>query len=110
MKTRILFLAAIGLMLIPVLWAQNNNSNPQKYALVIGNGAYRSLTPLANPVNDAEDMAAALESLGFSVEVILNGSLEQMESASIRLQERLSETENSYGFFFLCWPRSSIQW
>ena len=37
-----------------------------RVALVIGNGTYAS-SPLANPVNDAEDMAVALEELGFSV-------------------------------------------
>jgi len=38
-----------------------------RLALVIGNGAYRSFPVLANPPNDAEDLAAALKSLGFKV-------------------------------------------
>jgi TPR repeat protein len=38
-----------------------------RLALVIGNGAYRSVPALANPPNDAEDVAAALKSLGFKV-------------------------------------------
>jgi len=37
-------------------------------ALVIGNGAYR-IDPLNNPVNDATDIAAALRSLGFEVDL-----------------------------------------
>jgi len=36
-------------------------------ALVVGNGEYRTATPLANPVNDATDMARALRKLGFDV-------------------------------------------
>ncbi len=36
-------------------------------ALVIGNSAYEHVPPLANPRNDAADMAAKLESLGFDV-------------------------------------------
>ena len=73
---------------------------PQKYALVIGNSNYTGLTPLSNPVNDANDIAAVLEHLGFTVDKVLNGTLEQMEDASIRLKDRLSAAENAYGFFF----------
>lgn len=39
----------------------------KRVALVIGNAAYVAATPLANPVNDAKDMAAALTGLGFKV-------------------------------------------
>jgi Caspase domain len=38
-----------------------------KVALVIGNGAYVNANKLPNPPNDASDMAAALEKLGFTV-------------------------------------------
>jgi hypothetical protein len=72
----------------------------QKYALVIGNGAYTNVTRLNNPVNDARDMKAALESLGFTVDLVVNGALDQMESAAMRLKSRLSAAQNSYGFFF----------
>jgi formylglycine-generating enzyme required for sulfatase activity len=71
-----------------------------KYALVIGNGAYTSITRLNNPVNDANDMKAALEGLGFTVDLVLNGAQEQMESAVMRLRSRLSALRDSYGFFF----------
>ena len=80
---------------------QNTAPNEvKKIALVIGNANYTGLTPLSNPLNDANDIAAVLEHLGFTVEKVLNGSLEQMEDATIRLKDRLGETENSYGFFF----------
>ena len=39
----------------------------KRVALVIGNGAYTNAPPLANPKNDAEDMAVALRALGFTV-------------------------------------------
>ena len=38
-----------------------------RVALVIGNGGYRSITTLANPPNDAKDVAAQLTALGFNV-------------------------------------------
>jgi formylglycine-generating enzyme required for sulfatase activity len=76
------------------LWAQ------QKYALVIGNGNYTNITKLNNPVNDANDITVALQSLGFTVDKLLNASLDQMENAAIRLKNRLSASKNSYGFLF----------
>jgi len=72
----------------------------QKFALVIGNGNYTDLGRLNNPLNDANDMEAALRNLGFTVEKVLDGSIDQMESAIIRLKNRLSVSKNSYGFFF----------
>ena len=73
--TLVLLLLFIG----SLLWSQD------KYALVIGNGAYTNISRLSNPVNDANDMAVTLQGLGFTVDTVLNGSLEQMESAVMRL-------------------------
>ncbi|MDR1901941.1 MAG: caspase family protein, partial [Treponema sp.] len=89
-----LFFAVLALAPLWTLAAQ------QKYALVIGNGAYTNITRLNNPVNDANDMTAALQSLGFQVDTVLNGSLDQMENAVVRLKNRLSTNDNAYGFFF----------
>ena len=72
----------------------------QKYALVIGNSAYTGISKLSNPVNDASDMEAALRSLGFTVEKVLNGNLDQMETAVMNLKRKLSADRNTYGFFF----------
>ncbi|MBL8361205.1 MAG: caspase family protein [Rubrivivax sp.] len=41
---------------------------PRRAALVIGNGAYRSITPLRNPANDAQDMCDALRRQGFQTQ------------------------------------------
>ncbi|MGJ4856060.1 caspase family protein [Labrys sp. La1] len=50
----------------------------QKAALVIGNSAYRSVTPLVNPANDANDMAAALGRIGYAVTLVKDGDLSAM--------------------------------
>jgi hypothetical protein len=71
----------------------------QKFALVIGNAAYTS-SPLRNTLNDATDMKAALESLGFTVELLRNGDLESMIDAVTRLSENLRRSPNAYGFFY----------
>jgi hypothetical protein len=39
----------------------------EKHDLVIGNGDYTALGKLKNPVNDAEDLVAVLNDLGFNV-------------------------------------------
>jgi hypothetical protein len=39
----------------------------QQVALVVGNGAYRNVTPLPNPTNDARLMARTLRNVGFTV-------------------------------------------
>lgn len=49
-----------GLTIAPA-WAD------QRVALVVGNSAYQHVPPLATPVHDAADVAAALERLGFAV-------------------------------------------
>jgi len=93
--------ALMALALLPALiHAQQNDSVIQKFALVIGNANYAGMSPLANPVNDANDITAVLEHLGFTVDKVLNGSLEQMEDGALRLKERLVSADNAYGFFF----------
>ena len=76
------------------VWAQ------QKYALVIGNGAYTGISSLSNPVNDANDIGDALQSLGFTVDRVLDGNLDQMELSIMNLRRRLGASQNTYGFFF----------
>ena len=52
----------------------------RRTALIIGNSAYRQ-SPLTNPVNDAQAMAARLEALGFTVTKLENASKGQMSDA-----------------------------
>jgi hypothetical protein len=70
-------LAIVLLMLAPFAIAQetlrasagssaSSSAKPTRLALVIGNGAYKD-APLPNPLNDAADVAKALEASGFKV-------------------------------------------
>jgi hypothetical protein len=79
---------------VPLLYSQ------QKFALVIGNGNYTGISRLSNPVNDANDMEAALQELGFTVDKVLDGSLTEIENAVMILKNRLSMSSDSYGFLF----------
>ncbi|MBC7795504.1 MAG: caspase family protein [Pyrinomonadaceae bacterium] len=57
-----------------------NVSNEKRTALVIGNGVYAD-SPLKNPANDANDMAAALKNLGFEVLAFTNLDQNGMKKA-----------------------------
>jgi len=62
-------------------FAQNDRGiklKNQRTALIIGNNAYQTV-PLKNPVNDAEDMAATLRKMGFTVILKKNADHRTME-------------------------------
>ena len=99
------FLIILLIFFAPCIFAQQigasrGNTEPRKFALVIGNGNYIYASRLSNSVNDANDIAAVLQNLGFTVDKVLNGSLDQMENAVLRLQNRLSASNDAYGFFY----------
>ncbi|MBU0769626.1 MAG: caspase family protein, partial [Proteobacteria bacterium] len=72
----------VGMVCFFLLLTPSDSASVQerRTALVIGNGAYKS-SPLANSVNDANDMAAALKKLGFSVKLSINSDQKSMEDA-----------------------------
>ena len=60
-----------------------------RVALVIGNGSYEGTTKLANPVNDASDIAAKLKQLGFTVVEGYDLGKRQMEEKIGEFSDRL---------------------
>jgi uncharacterized caspase-like protein len=65
------------------------NAAPQssrRVALVIGNGAYQNIRTLKNPANDAADVAAALQELGF--ELVGGGAGVNLTQAQMRQRIR----------------------
>lgn len=69
----------------------------RRTALVIGNSAYSS-SPLKNPINDANDLAANLKKLGFSVMLKTNASHKVMEDAIRDFGDQLKK--GGVGLFF----------
>lgn len=69
-------------------------------ALVIGNASYGTLGRLANPGNDATDMAAVLKKLGFEVELLLDASSATMDEALVRFGQALATDQAAVGFFY----------
>jgi hypothetical protein len=63
----VLPLAFVHLLGCILLASSVAEAQEKRIALVIGNAQYREAPPLANPKNDATDVGAALESLGFQV-------------------------------------------
>jgi uncharacterized caspase-like protein len=62
----------------------------RRLALVIGNSAYTHAPALDNPKNDAEDMAAALKALGFTVIVGINLDKTAMDRTILEFANALS--------------------
>ncbi|MBA4358286.1 MAG: hypothetical protein C0405_11255 [Desulfovibrio sp.] len=63
---RALFILTLVLAAAAMLAAPQAQAG-RRVALVMGNSAYKSVTPLANPANDARLMAEALKSQGFEL-------------------------------------------
>lgn len=59
----------------------------KRVALVIGNSRYYS-SPLPNPVNDARDISAKLQTLGFEVMLVEDAGLRTMEEAIDRFSKQ----------------------
>jgi formylglycine-generating enzyme required for sulfatase activity len=64
------------------LGVQPGHAN-KRMALVIGNSAYQNVPALPNPTNDASDIAASLERLGFTVKKLANARFDEMRRALI---------------------------
>nr|MBL0716412.1 caspase family protein [Desulfobacterales bacterium] len=72
-------------------------SSTNRVALVIGNSTYKN-APLANPANDANDMAVVLKRLGFDVIKKVNADQRQMEDAIDKFYNGLRNSE--IGLFY----------
>lgn len=71
-----------------------------RYALVIGNSNYSGMPKLNNPVNDATDLAAGLERLGFKVTLVTNANRKTMNRAIVAFREALAQDRQNEGVFF----------
>ncbi|APV49862.1 hypothetical protein BWI17_09320 [Betaproteobacteria bacterium GR16-43] len=70
----------------------------QRLALVIGNAAYKD-APLVNPINDAVDIAKALEANGFTVIKRENASLREMHLALREFGDKLGRQATGLVYF-----------
>jgi tetratricopeptide (TPR) repeat protein len=79
--------------LVPAVAAQPTDRRGRRVALVIGNSAYNSVPPLANPHHDAAAIAKSLRNIGFeSVTLATDVTRERLIDA---LRTFANEAENS---------------
>ena len=71
----------------------------QRLALVVGNAAYATAGALANPVNDARDVAAALGKLGFEVIVGIDLDKRAFESRVRDFARKLPQSDTAVFFY-----------
>ena len=71
----------------------------QRVALVIGNGTYAHAPSLANPLNDATDVGAALDRLGFKVTRIENAGYSELRRGLQQFALAASASEVAVVFY-----------
>lgn len=72
----------------------------ERFALVIGNSNYQGDAHLDNPQNDAADIGAKLQEMGFKVETLIDGDYIAMKAAINRFSAQLISGSRSVGLFF----------
>ena len=71
-----------------------------RVALIIGNGHYPDASqPLAQPINDARGLTAALRSKGFDVDVVEDATKDDMTRAIARLKAKIKSDTVAMLFF-----------
>jgi uncharacterized caspase-like protein len=76
------------------------NRRVSKVALVIGNGHYPDANaPLAQPINDARALTAALRGNGFDVDVVEDANRDDMNHAIARLKSKIKRDSVVMLFF-----------
>jgi len=88
--------ALAGFAVAPVSTAL---ADGKRVALVIGNSTYRNVPALPNPANDAADIAAALNRLGFTVTLVTNASFDQLRRSLIALGRDAAGADMAVVFF-----------
>jgi len=83
------------------LSAQSAQPIGSRYALIIGNADYKNITPpLPNTVNDAGDIAAALQKLRYQVDIRKNTTINDFDAAIDRFIGNLARNPQNEGFFW----------
>jgi uncharacterized caspase-like protein len=86
-----------SVLLPAALVAQNSPATDGRFALLIGNNDYLHAPKLRNAVNDANDLGAVLQQIGFKVQVVTNADRRGLEESIDRFVSSL--TPGSVGLF-----------
>ncbi|QFT33590.1 Caspase domain protein [Labrenzia sp. THAF82] len=97
-STASLVSAALIILVALILPAK---AEERRIALVIGNAAYSNVTPLDNPLNDAELMASSLEAVGFEVILVTEATQLEMVQSIASFGSKLRDAgEDATGLFY----------
>lgn len=101
-KRIFLFVFVFFFVCLAVSGQEGTQENPSviepRNALLIANGSYSFLSDLSEPIPEAKNLMLSLQELGFSVKLIENASMEQMQDALYNFQQTLSG-QGGIGFF-----------
>ncbi len=89
----------LGVMVLGVWLVTTPALAAQRAALIIGNSQYKGISPLRNPVNDAEDVSRKLKDLGFDTILIKNGSLDEMVRGLKSFQAKLEKNGTAVFYY-----------
>jgi uncharacterized caspase-like protein len=89
----------LALCILATMLACSEAFAEKRVALVIGNAAYQNTARLANPANDAEDVAAALTRVGFEVIFERDVTKRSMEQALARFSRAAHQADVALFYF-----------
>ena len=93
----------LAALILPVLLLASATaaSAQKRIALIIGNSAYETISPLDNPKNDADLMRQALEEVGFEVVVARDAKIRDMHKAVRTFGSKLRAAgKDAVGLFY----------
>jgi hypothetical protein len=70
-----------------------------RVALVVGNSEYERVQRLSNPVNDAKDVGASLERIGFEVTTLLNANRSELNQSLSEFARKARGSEMAVVYF-----------
>ncbi|MDH4205471.1 MAG: caspase family protein [Desulfobacteraceae bacterium] len=97
MKSPLFRLVTIACLLLLLTPSDSASVQENKIALIIGNGEYKT-SHLANPVNDANDMATALNKCNFKVMKSINATKKEMRRLIRKFGEEINK--GAVGLFY----------
>ena len=99
LSNRILRELSVAFALLLLCMLEAPASAAQRVALVIGNASYAHAPSLANPLNDATDIGAALDRLGFAVTQLPNASRAELWDGLQKFSLAASASEMAVVFY-----------
>jgi hypothetical protein len=92
-------LIVLVLILLQAFFLAERVEAGERVALIMGNSEYKNAPHLPNPLNDATDVAAAFERLGFSVRLLRNGSFDAMRRALLDFAQQAQGADIAVLYF-----------